>query len=478
MALVGALTFACTGTQAALEIPQGFQSLFGAYRPSRSEQAFLDQLEHDTFNFFWQASPRDTGLTPDRTPGPDVSSVAAIGFALTSYLAGAERGYVSRDEAAARTLSTLTTLWQAPQGSAANGVAGYKGLFYHFLDGRTGLRVGQWELSTIDTALLMAGVLACQTYFDRDDATERAIRDLADRLYRRADWAWAYSPRHWPLLSMGWEPETRSFLGYDWSGYNEAMILYVLALGSPTHPIDPKAWDDWTRSYRWESRRAKPHVEFGPLFGHQYSHVWIDFRGIKDGYMRAKDSDYFQNSVRATYENRAYCIANPGKWKGYSDLVWGLTASDGPLWGATKPQPPGSPFHAYWARGSGLDYGRDDGTIAPTAAGGSVAFAPEIAIPTLMKFRALFGDKVYGKYGFKDAFNLSYTEPGESRPGWFDDQYVAIDQGPILLMIENYRSGFVWDLMKKNRYVIAGLKKAGFSGGWLTPMLAKKYAAN
>ena len=440
------------------------------YRSSPQQQAFLDQLQRDTFKFFWETTPAGTGLTPDRAPGANTSSVAAVGFALTSYLVGVERGYVTRAEAATRTLRTLETLWRAPQGPAAEGVAGYNGLFYHFLDGHDGVRSDQSELSTVDTALLMAGVLSAQAYFDKDDETERSIRLLADQLYRRVDWAWASSPRHKPLLSLGWSPE-QGFIDYDWRGYNEGMLLYILALGSPTHPIDPQAWEEWTRSYRWESAYGPPHVTFGPMFGHQYSHVWVDFRGIQDGYMRSKGSDYFTNSVRATHANRAYCIANPGGWKGYGELVWGLTASDGPL-GADDAHGAATPFHAYWARGAGPN-ASDDGTIAPTAAGGSVPFAPEVAIPTLMHFRDRFGDRLYGQYGFKDAFNLSYPGKSGEPTGWFADQYLAIDQGPILLMIENYRTGFVWELLKKSAYVSAGLRKAGFTGGWLAPSVAR-----
>ncbi len=439
------------------------------YQPSASEKAFLDELQHRTFQFFWSFSPEKTGLMPDRAPGPSASSVAGIGFALTSYLVGVERGYVTRGEAAARTLATLRTLWQAPQGPEVGGVSGYNGLFYHFLDPR-GLRTDRYsELSTIDTALLMAGVLSAQVYFDREEPTELAIRGLADRLYQRVDWAWASSPRRSPLLSMGWSPE-EGFIEADWNGYNEGMILYLLALGSPTHPVEPRAWEAWTTSYGWADAPGTSHVTFGPLFGHQYSHVWIDFRGIQDPYMKAKASDYFANSARATYANRAHCIANPGKWKGYGDLVWGLTASDGP---PERPQvlPDQSavPFHGYWARGAAPGGAADDGTIAPTAAGGSVPFAPEVAIPTLMHFRQLFGAKIYGEYGFKDAFNLSYPATSPEPEGWFDDQHLSIDQGPILLMVENFRTGFVWDLLKRSPYLQAGLRQAGFGGGWLDP---------
>lgn len=432
-----------------------------AWKISSKQEGFLDKLEHDTFNFFWKTTNPQNGLTPDRFPNDDFSSVAGVGFALTAYIVGVERGYISRSEAADRTLTTLKFLWQAPQGPEPAGVAGYKGFFYHFLDIKTGLRLEDSELSTIDTALLMAGVLSSQSYFTGDAEVEREIRNYAESLYRRVDWTWAYSRDNKPLISLGWYPET-GFLSYDWCGYSEAMILYILAMASPTHAIDQNAWDKWTSTYRWDTFYGYSYVNFGPLFGYQYSHVWIDFRNIQDQYMRSKGIDYFINSQRATYANRAYCIANPKGWSGYNDLLWGLTASDGPNVARVKP----SNFQSYWARGCSADYMRDDGTVAPTAAGGSVAFAPAIAIPTLEYLHAKFGKEIYGTYGFKDAFNLSYRSESNSQ-GWFADQYLAIDQGPILLMIENYRTGSVWDLMKRNAHVIEGLRRAGFTGGWL-----------
>jgi hypothetical protein len=437
------------------------------YEVTREQRQFLERLQRDTFAFFWDAAAGGNGLTPDRSPNPDLSSVAAVGFALTSYPIGVEKGWITRAQAAERTLSTLRFLWLGRQGPEPQAVMGYKGFFYHFLDAKTGHRALESELSTIDTALLMAGVLASQSFFDRPEESERAIRKLADQLYLRVDWAWAKSPKHPPLLSMGWTPE-QGYVPYDWQGYNEAMILYLLALGSPTHAIEPRAWDAWTSSYRWDASDGFPRVAFDPLFGHQYSHIWVDFRGIQDPYMRSRGIDYFVNSTRATYANRAYCIANPAKWLGYDEFVWGLTASDGPLQIVAGPQAAGaeSPFHAYWARGAGPDR-RDDGTIAVTAAGGSVPFAPELAIPTLLQFQARFGDRLYGKYGFKDAFNLSFAQVPSDKPGWFDDQYVAIDQGPILLMIENFLTGRIWSLTKSNAYFRSGLSRAGFTGGWL-----------
>ena len=448
-----------------------------AFHLGPQREAFLADLQRDTFRFFWDTTPARSGLTPDRFPGDGVSSVAGVGFALTSYLVGVERGWISRTEAADRTLTTLRFLWKAPQGPEPKGRAGYKGFFYHFLDPRSGARVGGSELSTVDTALLMAGVLASQSFFAGPNPTETAIRDLSDRLYQRVDWPWAYSRKHAPLLSMGWTPEA-GFLDVDWQGYNEAMLLYVLALGSPTHAIDPHAWAAWTSSYRWDESYGLPRIGFGPLFGHQYSHIWIDFRGIRDAYMATRGIDYFVNSVRATYANRAYCMDNPAKWVGYGDMVWGLTASDGPLHAALRVDPNRAwPFHAYWARGAGPLDAQDDGTVAPTAVAGSVVFAPDVAVPTLAYLRDHFGERLYGKYGFLDAFNLSVTLGARPDGGWFADQYVAIDQGPILLMIDNYRAGFVWDVMKRNPYLRAGLDKAGFAGGWLDPLAGQVSAS-
>ncbi|MDA8163451.1 MAG: hypothetical protein M0017_00265 [Desulfobacteraceae bacterium] len=449
----------------------------GPWKINARQVQFLDQLEKDTFSYFWDSTDPRNGLTPDRFPGDSESSVAAVGFSLTSYLVGVERHYITRAEAAARTLTTLRTLADGPQGPATSNVNGYKGFYYHFLDMKTGLRANRSELSTIDTALLMAGVLSAQTYFDADNPTEAQIRTIADNLYRRIDWPWFYDRKHQPLLSMGWYPENGFGSAY-WGGYNEGMILYILALGSPSHPIAGDSWAKWTGSYRWDTFYNYPFVNFGPLFAYQYSHAWIDFRAIQDGYMQAKGIDYFTNSRRATYASRAYCIANPGGWRGYGQQVWGLTACDGPGEPVIGKESDGRVFYRYWARGTGAGYRNDDGTIAPTAVGGSIPFAPEITIPTLQYLKERFGGRLYGKYGFKDAFNLSFRTPAAAH-GWFDNQYIAIDQGPILLMTENYRTGFIWNLMKNNKYIRNGLVRAGFTGGWLgTEVAADKPAGH
>ncbi|HEU5262870.1 MAG TPA: glucoamylase family protein [Gemmatimonadales bacterium] len=434
--------------------------------------AFLDTLEERTFHYFWDLTNPQNGLTPDRAPSPSFSSIAAVGFALTAYPIGVERGYVTRGQAAERTLTTLRFFWTAPQGPGASGVTGYQGFFYHFLDMQTGHRFQTVELSTIDTALLLAGVLFSQSYFDGSDSIETAIRAVADSIYSRVDWNWAQARP--PAVSMGWHPET-GFIRNDWLGYNEAMILYILALGSPTHPVEPAAWDAWVGTYQWGSWYGLPQVGFGPLFGHQYSHVWIDFRGLRDAYMRGHGIDYFENSRRATYAQRRYAEANPDRWKGYSASVWGLTACDGPanatllLDGRTRQ------FHTYWARGASFTEITDDGTIAPTAAGGAVPFAPEIAIPALITMRETYGSHLFSTYGFRDAFNPTFTatsapvERGTVDPvlGWFDVDYLGIDQGPILAMVENHRTGLVWRIMQRNPAIVRGLQRAGFTGGWL-----------
>jgi hypothetical protein len=434
-------------------------------------QAFLDTLAHRTFEWFWDLSDARTGLTPDRWPTRSFVSVGAVGFALTAYPIGAERGWVTRDQAAARTLATLRFFWTARQDTAAAGVTGYKGFFYHFLDPATGVRFEDVELSTIDSALLLAGALFCQSYFDRANAREDSVRALAESLYVRADWRWAeVRPQ---LVSMGWKPR-EGHLAWDWVGYNEAMILQILALGSPSHAVEPEVWTKWTSSYRWGTFHGQEHVGFAPLFGHQYSHVWIDFRGIRDAYMREKGIDYFENARRATLAQRAYAIENPMGYRGYGERLWGLTACDGPVEATHTIDGKQRTFRTYTARGASFTNVEDDGTIAPTAAAGSIAFAPEVVIPALMAMRADYGERVFARYGFVDALNptlrmRTFVQHGviDSTLGWFDTDYLGIDQGPIVAMIENHRSELVWRTMRRNPHIVRGLRRAGFTGGWL-----------
>lgn len=436
--------------------------------PMSDTDQFLETVQARTFRWFWETTNPRNGLVPDRTPNAPFSSIASVGFGLTAYGVGVERGYITRPQAIERVLTTLRFFANAPMGPETTGVAGHKGLYYHFLNMETGHRHRTNELSTIDTALLMLGVLFCREYFDGPAPEEAEIRALADSLYRRAEWNWV-QPRA-PLIGMAWRPE-RGFGAHDYKGMDEAMFLYILAIGSPTHAVAPEAWPAYTSSYMWGTFHGQEYVQFSPLFGYQYSHVWIDPRGLRDAYMREKGIDYFENSRRATYANRAYCIANPGGFNDYSENIWGLTACDGPANATQTIQGRPVRFHTYSARGASLKRINDDGTIAPTAAGGSIPFAPEITIPALITMRERYGDLVFNQYGFVDAFNPTF-EPGfgpvvhgivDPKHGWFDDNQLGIDQGPILLMIENHRSGFVWKVMKRNPYISRGLSLAGFS---------------
>ncbi len=433
--------------------------------------ALFDDIQARTFRYFWELANPGNGLVPDRHPSRSPSSIAAVGFALTAYPIGVERGYVTRGEAIGRVLTTLRFFDAAPQGPGPEATTGYKGFFYHFLDMRTGLRSGpSVELSTIDTTLLLGGVLFCQSYFDGSDAAEAEIRDLAERIYARVDWSWA-APRP-PLVTMGWRPDV-GFYESEWRIYDESMLLYVLGLGSPDHPLPDAAWAAYTGTRRVQEYRGYEHINFGPLFGHQYSHLWIDFRDIHDDVTARIGFDYFENSRRATMAQREYARANPAGWIGYGDHVWGLTACDGPDGEALVNGRP-IQFRGYFARGAAYGEELDDGTIAPTAAIGSMPFAPEVAVPAALALHRRYGAHLYSTYGFLDAFNPSVPDgtpvkQGRVVPGagWFDTDYLGIDQGPILAMIENHRSGFVWRVMRRNPHVQKGLLRAGFRGGWL-----------
>jgi hypothetical protein len=274
---------------------------------------------------------------------------------------------------------------------------------------------------------------------------------------------------------MGWTPEA-GHIKADWRGYNEAMLLYVLALASPTHPVDPSAWTDWTSTYGedWGTLYQQEHLTFAPLFGHHYSHAWIDFRGIRDEYMGSRNLDYFENSRRATYAQRAYAIANPLRWKGYGENIWGLTACDGPADVELEYAGQRRRFRTYAARGIGIRRTFDDGTVAPSAAAGSLPFAPEIVLPALLQIHERYGSHVYSTYGFLGAFNPSFEydvplQYGRRIPGvgWVAGDYLGIDQGIMLAMIENHRSGLIWRVMRTNPYIRLGLQRAGFTGGWL-----------
>lgn len=436
---------------------------------------FFSDLERRTFRYFWErANPRN-GLVPDRWPTPSFSSIAAIGFALTAYVLGAERGWISRGQARDRSLLTLRFLASLPQGEAPAGNAGHRGFFYHFLDMETGLRHSRTELSTVDTGLLHLGMLHATAWFDRDDPLECELRQLATRLVDMAEWDWFQ--HQGPEIPMGWHPET-GFIDRNWDGYNEGKLVYILALGSGGHPARDGSWKAWTAPYPkfWRGQGGLRRLAFAPMFGHQYSEMWIDFRGIYDEPMHHAGFDYFENSRRATLAQQAYAIANPMGWRGYDADVWGLTACDGPVHLETTRNGRPVRFASYSARGP-IDEpdGFDDGTIAPTAMLGSLPFAPEICIPSALELHRRHGSRIYSDYGFLDAFNPSFTDTsvklwtGSVSPqdGWVATDYLGIDQGPILGMLANYRNETIWQTMRRSPNIIRGLKRAGFAGGWL-----------
>lgn len=441
--------------------------------PADVPASVLD-LQRRTFRFFWETTNPANGLAPDRWPSPSTCSIAALGFALNACPIGVANGWISREAARARVLTTLKFLWGLPQGPQPEGVAGYKGFFYHFLDMKTGLRAERCELSTVDTTLMLGGVLFCAGWFDADHPDEAEIRRLAEALYARVDWTFAV--RQAPLISMGWTPE-HGWIPANWQGYCEGMLIYLLALGSPTHPIGDDAWAGWCATYpeHWGVLWGQEHLTFPPLFGHQYSHVWVDFRGVQDAFMRGKGLDYFENSRRAVLAQKAYAAADPNGFKGYGGNVWGLTACDGPGDFSARLDGRRRRFEGYSARGVDATGKLDDGTLAPTAAAASIAFAPELATAAIEAMRATWGAGVYGDYGFFDAFNPTLDAPAPfasgrlaAGVGWVDVDYLGIDQGPILAMIENWRTGLIWRTLRKNPHLRRGLQRAGFGGGWLS----------
>lgn len=403
--------------------------------PPMTDDQLLDTLQYTAFQFFWKEANAANGMIKDRSTSGSAASIASVGFGMTAIGVGIDRGWISRDAGRTRVYNTVKTFWNGAQGAAASGIIGYKGWFYHFLDMNTATRAGTNELSSIDTGLLLAGLIYAREYFDGSDTTEVRIRSLVDSIYARIDWTWMMGGGF--SLTMGWSPEG-GMLSARWVGYNEAMILYILGLGTTANPLPIPAWNAWTAGYQWANYGGINYVPFAPLFGHQYSHCWVDFRDIRDTYMQGKGIDYFENSKRATLANRAYCITNQYGFAGYSDSLWGLTACDGP--------------NGYKARGG--PWGYDDGTIAPTAAVSSIPFTPKESMQAIRGMVNMFGTDLFGKYGFRDAFSI--------KDEWIGSDYIGIDEGPIIIMIENYRTGKVWQTFMKNSSVQNGLKRAGF----------------
>ncbi|MHB8522299.1 MAG: glucoamylase family protein [Limisphaerales bacterium] len=418
-----------------------------------NDNEFLDYVQHAGFDYFWYEANPTNGLIRDRSEPSSFCSIAAVGFGLTAIGVGVDHAWISRAAGRDRTLTTLLTFWNQPQGSNTSNVIGHRGWFYHFLDMNKAVRFGTTELSSIDTALLLAGVLYAKQYFNGAEANEAMIRLLADSILNRVDWAWMANGSQ--TLDMGWKPES-GFIASRWVGYNEGMILYLIGMGAATNPVPASSWGAWAKGYSWRTNYGYSFVNFPPLFGHQYSHCWIDFRHVADAYMKNKGITYFENSRRATLAQRAYAIANPMHYPAYGSNLWGLTACDGPGTGV---------FFGYAARGTPPPM-NDDGTIAPTAAGGSLPFASEYCLPELRHLYDRYRTNIWGVYGFRDAFNLA--------AGWWDPDVLGIDQGPIVIMVENYRNQGVWRVFMQNPEIQRGLQAAGFTNlAFLRPTLQR-----
>lgn len=440
-------------------------------RMTGDDDAMLDDLQRKAFRFFERHTDAKTGLVLDSTQPGQPASIAAVGFALSCYPVAVERGWLLYHDALALTLAALRFFDNADQSGAKDGI-GYKGFFYHFLKADTGTRAWNCEISTIDTALLVAGALHAAQHFSSDGAGEREIRARAQSIYARIDWRWAQNGA--ASLTMGWTPEA-GFLANRWLGYNEAMLLYVLALAAPEFAVAPDAYAAWTSAFDWRRIYGRDVLYAGPLFIHQFSQIWLDLAGLQDSFMATKQTDYFANSREATHIHRQYAIRNPHRFEGYEKNCWGFTASDGPA-DATAPFH-GHPqqFHDYIARGA--PDGPDDGTISPWAAIASLPFAPEIVLDEIRHLEALIGHSPAG-YGFHASFNLSWPEAsatgvtcttvdGEKLCAWVSPWHFALNQGPIVLMIENYRSRMIWNQMRDCAPIRLGLQRAGFHGEWL-----------
>jgi hypothetical protein len=420
----------------------------------------LMRLQRTTVLYYLHETNPDNGLVRDKTEPAAPCSIAAVGLAMATLPVVVERGVLIRKFAAKIARRRLRSLLDLPQGPGPD-AAGHRGFFYHFLDIESGRRVWDCELSTLDSAFLFAGVLTCATYFDADTEDEAEIRRLADELYGRADWNWARDGG--PTLTHGWKPET-GFIPHRYTGYDEGLLLYLLGLGSPTHPLPPESYTAYCGSYQWKEIYGRELLYSGPLFTHQLSHLWVDFRGIRDHFMRERGSDYFENSRQATFVQQEYAVRNPLQFAGYGEHCWGFTACDGPGWVKRTVNGIERQFFDYIARGA--PFGPDDGTVAPWVVVASLPFAPEIVIPTLRHFGRL-NLGLTAPYGVKPSFNQTFTVDDSQTGWWVTPYHFGIDQGPVVLMIENYRSGLIWDIMRRCPALLAGLRRAGFAGGWL-----------
>jgi hypothetical protein len=437
-----------------------------------ADEALIDGLQHAAFDYFVQHGNRHNGLVADTSRPGSHASIAVVGFALSAWPVGVERGWMTHAEALQRSLATLRFFRDSDQRGRADST-GYKGFYFHFLDMASGTRAWRCEVSLIDTALLLAGMLTAAAYFSGTSPDEVELRSLVDTLYRRVDWRWA-QPKGAGVVH-GWKPGS-GFLARHWEGYCEALLLYTLGLGSPTHALTDASYPAWTASYRWEDVGGIDFLYGGPLFVHQFSHAWIDFRGIRDTFMQEKQSDYFENSRRATQVQRNYAIHNPRGFTGYGEDSWGLSAGDGPRAPRQRIAGRRQSFYGYAARG--VPWGPDDGTLSGPSVLSSLVFAPELVWPALRRLQARSAATntcLVRAGGYNDTVRMPPSTAPLSAPpdrypsaaGWVSDGCFGLDQGMIVLMVENFRSGLVWRLLRSSTAIRTGLHRAGFRGGWL-----------
>ncbi|MFP5235739.1 MAG: glucoamylase family protein [Acidobacteriota bacterium] len=388
------------------------------------DDAFLNELEKANFLFFWEQGNPTTGLIKDRcnvrTPDTSVAaSIASVGFGLTAICIAQMRGFVSYADARLRVISTLSFLWHK--------LPTHRGFFYHFANINTGERLWDSEVSSIDTAILLCGALTCKAYFKSD----KDIQQLAHAIFDRVDWSWLSEDTS--LLSHGWTPEL-GFINSRWDYYSELMMMYLLGMGSKSHPLSSDTWFAWKRTI-FEYDGLRYIGSFAPLFIHQYSQAWFDFRNKHDRY-----TNYFRNSTIATDVHRRFCVELNEQFPDYSNALWGITASDSE--------------RGYVAWGGPPAMGPIDGTVVPAAAGGSIPFLPAETMRVLHTIHDHY-PQAWCRYGFVDAFN--------PLTNWYDTDVVGIDTGITMLMAENARSSFVWDTFMKNEEAQRGMAAAGFA---------------
>jgi hypothetical protein len=387
------------------------------------DEALLEEIENANFRYFWEQANPESGIVRDRCNAinpdkSDLGSIASTGFGLTALCIGDQRGYVSHADARGRALNTLRFLWKR--------LPNHRGFFYHWANVNTGERLWDSEVSSVDTAILLCGILSCRQHFQHSE-----ISYLATEIFNRVDWSWLSEDTR--ILPHGWTPET-GFLQFRWDNYSELMMMYLLGLGSSTHPLPAETWTAWKRvTFEYDGIRYIG--SFAPLFVHQYSQAWFDFRNKRDQY-----TDYFQNSITATDVHRRFCIDLATQFPNYSDDLWGITASDSPrgyvVWGG----PPAT--------------GPIDGSVVPCATGGSLPFLPQATMRVLQTIKNRYGQRAWTRYGFVDAFN--------PLTNWYDTDVVGIDTGITMVMAENARTGFVWSTFMKNPEAVRGMERAGF----------------